>query len=90
MTCNFTSFSTVFQSYQDNGREAGCFGSVFLDPVFFFGPVPYHLGGFGPILGASYFCPTLLGPFGPLYFFNNFIGNEKFFWFPGSISYLLL
>ena len=35
MACNFTSFSTVVQSYQDNGRVAGHFGPVQTPGVFF-------------------------------------------------------
>ena len=70
MTCNFTSFSTIFQSYQDNGRVAGRFGPVPVQTLFFGGPIPFHLGGFGPILGVGCCGPILLSPFGPqsLYF----------------------
>ena len=61
MACNFTSFSTVFQSYQDNGRVAGHFGPV-QTPGFFFGHIPFHLGGFGPVVSAK-FCWVLLAHF---------------------------
>ena len=74
MACNFTSFSTVFQSYQDNGRVAGHFGPV-QTPGFFFRSYSPHLGGFGPVVSAK-FCWVLLAHF---YFFNNFLANEKFF-----------
>ena len=83
MACNFTSFSTVFQSYQDNGRVAGHFGPVQTPGFFFFfGYIPFHSGGLGP----GCFCQILLGPFGPLLIFNNFLANETFFLNLQSIS----
>ena len=63
----------LFQSYQDNGRVAGHFGPV-QTPGFFWS---YSLSfrWFGP----GCFCQILLGPFGPLLIFNNFLANETFF-----------
>ena len=80
--CNFTSFSTVFQSYQDNGRVAGCFGPVFSDLGFIFGPVPFHLGGFGPIFRGELFWPNFVGSFWPTLSFNNFLVMKSIFSFP--------
>ena len=76
MACNFTSFSIVFQSYQDNGRVAGQFGPV-QTPGFlgFFRSYSLSFRWFRP----GYLFQILLGPFGPLLFFNNFLANEKFF-----------
>ena len=74
MACNFTSFSTVFQSYQDNGRVAGLFGPV-QTPAFFFRSYSLSFRWFRP----GCFCQILLRPFGPLLSFNNFLANEKFF-----------
>ena len=60
MAYNFTSFSTVFQSYQDNGRVAGHFGPV--QTQVFFGHIPFHLSGFRPVVSAK-FCWVLLAHF---------------------------
>ena len=60
MACNFTSFSTVFQSHQDNGRVAGHVGPVQTPGLF--RSYPFHLGGFGPVVSAK-FCWVLLAHF---------------------------
>ena len=71
MICNFTSFTTVFQSYQDNGRVAGRFSPVPIQTLFFFFFFFWGGGGTSYSFSSRWFRPNFRG--GLLWL--NFVGS---------------
>ena len=63
MTCDFTSFSVAFQSYQDNGKVAlMCNGALFMVERISVGPLDQHAKHHPQLTGNSDFNVNSLLP----------------------------